>query len=205
MNQLRTVKEQALRDGNEDQVEQLISILDALTACVSSLHERNHEALIHEVLTIPIWKTCQVRPFSTSTILYVTLTLATEPHQQALLFCQFIGGVWSFCPPRALPLTAGCQDGPVAATYPYGGGQQRSGASVSADPCSGNATPFCPAKAGGGCSRPGRMAAGYRHCGDPERGHSSFRKGDLLALVSPCLLIGNTVISDLLQVDLSVQ
>ncbi len=61
VNQIRTVKEQALREGNEDQVEQLVSILDALTACVSSLHERNHETLIHELLTIPIWKTCQVR------------------------------------------------------------------------------------------------------------------------------------------------
>ena len=64
VNQIRTVKDQALRDGNEEQVEQLISILDALTACVSSLHERSHETLIHELLTIPIWKACQVRPLS---------------------------------------------------------------------------------------------------------------------------------------------
>ena len=67
VNQLRTVKEQALKDGNEDPVEQLVSIFDALTACVSSLHERNHETLIHEVLSTPIWKTCQVCLISSQT------------------------------------------------------------------------------------------------------------------------------------------
>ena len=60
VNQIRTEKEQALRRGNEDEVGHLISLMGALTACVSSLHERNHETLIHEVLTIPMWKTTQV-------------------------------------------------------------------------------------------------------------------------------------------------
>ena len=60
VNQIRTVKEQALKGGDSHHIEQLIYLLDALSACVGSLHERNHESLIHEVLSISIWKSCQV-------------------------------------------------------------------------------------------------------------------------------------------------
>ena len=59
VNQIRTVKEQALKGGDSHHIEQLIYLLDALSACVGSLHERNHESLIHEVLSISIWKSCQ--------------------------------------------------------------------------------------------------------------------------------------------------
>ena len=59
VNQVRAVKEQALKVGDGHHIEQLIYLLDALSACVGSLHERNHERLIHEVLSIPIWKSCQ--------------------------------------------------------------------------------------------------------------------------------------------------
>ena len=82
VNQIRTVKEQALKDSNEDRIEQLISILEALTACVSSLHERNHETLIHEVLTISIWKACQV---SLKPLPLPHVCLPTEPSCETLL------------------------------------------------------------------------------------------------------------------------
>ena len=96
MNQIRTVKEQALRDGNEDHVEQLISILDALTACVSSLHEWNHETLIHELLTIPIWKTCQVRPLPVSKMPSMQI-LFLSPSTEAIVLAVMLASVLMLC------------------------------------------------------------------------------------------------------------
>lgn len=61
VNQVRSIKGLALGGKDEEQAEHLTSILDALTACVSTLHERKHEALLNEVLNIPIWTASPVR------------------------------------------------------------------------------------------------------------------------------------------------
>lgn len=58
--QIRRIKEKALGAKDEEQVEYLTSVLDALTTCVSSLHEREHESLINEVLDISIWQATPV-------------------------------------------------------------------------------------------------------------------------------------------------
>jgi len=58
--QIKRIKEKALGAKDEEQVEYLTSVLDALTTCVSSLHEREHESLINEVLEISIWQATPV-------------------------------------------------------------------------------------------------------------------------------------------------
>jgi hypothetical protein len=60
VSEVRRIRDLALGAKDEEQIEHLTSILDALTACVSSLHERKHEALLNEVLNIPIWTASQV-------------------------------------------------------------------------------------------------------------------------------------------------
>ncbi|CAL8468014.1 g7552 [Coccomyxa elongata] len=54
--QIRRIKEKALGTKDEEQVEYLTSVLDALTSCVSSLHEREHESLLNEIFGISIWQ-----------------------------------------------------------------------------------------------------------------------------------------------------
>jgi hypothetical protein len=53
--QVRRIKEAALRARDEEQAEYLTAVIDALAACASSLHEREHEALLQEVLDVPLW------------------------------------------------------------------------------------------------------------------------------------------------------
>ena len=64
MEQIRSIKEKALGTKDEEQVEYLTSVLDALTTCVSSLHEREHESLLNEVFGISIWQATPVRTHS---------------------------------------------------------------------------------------------------------------------------------------------
>ena len=64
MEQIRRIKEKALGTKDEEQVEYLTSVLDALTTCVSSLHEREHESLLNEVFGISIWQATPVCPHS---------------------------------------------------------------------------------------------------------------------------------------------
>ncbi|KAK9901703.1 hypothetical protein WJX75_009400 [Coccomyxa subellipsoidea] len=54
--QIQRIKEKALGSKDEEQVEYLTTVLDALTTCVSSLHEREHESLLNEVFDISIWQ-----------------------------------------------------------------------------------------------------------------------------------------------------
>ena len=58
--QIRRIKEAVLRRRDAEQAEYLTAVVDALAACASSLHEREHEALLGEVLDIPVWTAPQV-------------------------------------------------------------------------------------------------------------------------------------------------
>ena len=58
--QIQRIKEKALGSKDEEQVEYLTTVLDALTTCVSSLHEREHESLLNEVFDISIWQATPV-------------------------------------------------------------------------------------------------------------------------------------------------
>ncbi len=58
--QIRRIKEGVLRRRDPEQAEYLTAVVDALAACASALHEREHEALLQEVLDIPVWAAPQV-------------------------------------------------------------------------------------------------------------------------------------------------